>query len=730
MKKTFMILFILLFASFVVADTAPGNDLSEINRISLGNTPLYMYYWFQSPGIEDQTDHITVLLLNQEGNTLNDVDLHFDMGNGEEIDFNFPSIQPYEIKPVHINTIYGQGGDYLVLAIVTYNGDNENFEHTFSITEVNDVPSYLTFDIVEDEIEVGETANVVSTFSDEEDESLFLGISLDSSMENCNVDIQSGCFDYVENAINGESHSFDTSSLEEGTYTFYSQVCDSENECDGILEDNLEVVAGNEPPTYLTFDVIEDSVSLGDMINTEGTFTDDDDELFYGVSSSSSMDNCNLNDQSGCLCYDSSTPSPASCDFDSTLLGGGEFQIYSWVCDSVECSSILSDSVIVEEPISVTGIVMDLFTDEPLSGATITFEDVSGDVSDVTDSNGEYSVVVYSHDYIPVVVEHSSYTTFHSWYDGIIAYGEKNYTLIPLDFTWDLYNDAFRDGVTNYDELGDTTYHWLNPPPMHVYNDSSLTQPWDIEINYNNTIYNLENILPTFNPVEALAENVVPHPEGFGYIIQDGEMGVYWDDNIGPGGTFACFYNGPVTNKCSVMFRSSIGGVSPNSRVLNQELGSVMGAITEPPSSNNYESVFTESGTSPNYTEDDYNCADIYLNRSLLHFRNLDYNWDDPEGWDWEQRPDIVDEWFGEDSSPSKGKRIFHIREFDINGVTTKDIFYDYEDIPSEVMKKWPMMFTRKEVKQQEKAERRARRHARRRGEAYRPPQPLLERRY
>lgn len=376
--------------------------------------------------------------------------------------------------------------------------------------------------------------------------------------------------------------------------------------------------------------------------------------------------------------------------------------------DNGDNTEVIFFTIDVLLKIDVSGIVRNIFDSVAIAGAMIEIEEVDTTHVLYTDDDGNYYVQLSGNydtiAYLPVTIEEDDYTPYHTWLttDTIIGDTIMDYTLIPIDFTWDLYNDTFRTVVAGED-LGDATYHWLYPPLIHVYNDSSLCDI-DITPNYLNTLANLDTILPTFNPKEALPENVVPHPEGFGYIIQDGEMGVFWNNNIGPAGTFSCHYNGPVKRKCSVIFKQGVAHNSPDDGAINQELGSVMGAITEPPQSENYTSVFADPPNSYTYTNDDYTCAHIYLSRSLLHYQNLDgYEWGDPEGWDWEQRPDIVDQWYSD--TTWKANRTFHVREFDEHGNITKDIFYKQHQVPSKIMKQWPMMFSEEEIKQKQMLE-------------------------
>ena len=342
-----------------------------------------------------------------------------------------------------------------------------------------------------------------------------------------------------------------------------------------------------------------------------------------------------------------------------------------------------------------SGILLDKQSGLPISGAIITFEDPTGDVSDTTNSNGEYEVEIITIDYIPVLIEHSSHTMFHTWYDNIAGSGTMDFEMIPDDFVWDLYEEAFRD-TTGLNPEGIATIRWYDKAIVHIFSDNSLVGGTDITANYDNMMYNLENILPTFDDVEFDFDDVVEHTT-FGYQMQDGEMGVYWDNSISGAGQVIIMKSGPIILKCSTSYKDWIDPNDPDNSVYNQELGSCFGAVNEPAQSSTYTSVFTDPAGWETYTPDDLNSSNVRLTRTPIHYLNQDYANDNPEGWDWEAHPETVEQYFGPGKKQIENNIEYIVRYYDYDG-SISQFKYTPKTIPSSVMKQFPLIFTKEEI--------------------------------
>lgn len=343
---------------------------------------------------------------------------------------------------------------------------------------------------------------------------------------------------------------------------------------------------------------------------------------------------------------------------------------------------------------NLAGILINQKTGKPIAGATVAFEDPTGNVTATTNANGEYSLTIYTPDYISVEIRHSSYFPFHTWYDNIGGSGTQDFEIIPDDFVWDLYNGAFRD-TTGVPDHNVATLRWYNQATVHIFSDNSLVGGTDITANYDNMMYNLEFILPTFNNVEFDFNDVVEHTS-FGYVLQDGEMSIDWDNSISGAGLALVVKDGPIINKCANKYKDYVHPTEPDNHVYNQELGTCFGGVQELSASPTYESVFVP-GIVPTYTPDDLNCSDVRLTRTPIHYWNQDYTITDPEGFDWEPHPDIVSQYFGTDKS-SKFEREFIVRRWDYDGSSTTER-YTMKTIPSKIMKEFPMIFTKEEIK-------------------------------
>ncbi len=333
--------------------------------------------------------------------------------------------------------------------------------------------------------------------------------------------------------------------------------------------------------------------------------------------------------------------------------------------------------------------------------------------SDATDENGFYKIqlpAVGDTAYYVCTITNGGYMPFHTWatLDAGSNDVSEDYTIIPSDFVWDLYSAGFRSiqglgGSEFPSEYMQTTRNWLSPPNMHTSSDNSQVGGEDLTIQYGNLIYNISNILPTFNPRDVNPENIIEHEE-FGYLLQDNEMGAYFDNSIPGNGVVTRIYNGPVMNKCATAYRDYIGLNGPDISTFNQELGSCFGAVLEPSQSSTYTSVFTDPAGSESYTQDDYDCATVMLDRAKVHYRNLTITGED--AYDWEMRPDEVLTWYPEDSDKkNKKNEVLTYKAVGIDGEIIEEGTYPIDQVPSRVMKMAKIIFSPEEIAAQERKE-------------------------
>jgi len=332
-----------------------------------------------------------------------------------------------------------------------------------------------------------------------------------------------------------------------------------------------------------------------------------------------------------------------------------------------------------------------------------------------TDANGYYSIQLPAPTqtvYYRAALSKTGFTHFHSW--AVVESGSNNmsidYTIVPSSFVWDLYNNGFRDnaGLTgigfNLDQA-DTTRHWISPPLMHTFSDNSGVGGGDITVEYANLVYNIQNILPTFNPRDAIPSNLVEHSEPHsGFTLQDNEHEAYFDNVVLPddSGWTLRSYDGPKMNQCSDLFADGVGSNGADTTVLNQELGSCFGAVTEPAQSSTYDSVFTDPTSENTYTQDDYDCSIVMLDRARVHYRNISYALSDPEGFDWEMRPDEVLIWYPGTSKKSSKTYVF--TRYTQNGEIISKTYKEGE-VPLFVMKAFKHQFTPAQIAACEKKE-------------------------
>jgi hypothetical protein len=385
------------------------------------------------------------------------------------------------------------------------------------------------------------------------------------------------------------------------------------------------------------------------------------------------------------------------------------YQDYStWFTVDAGSQLITLDVALTPVMYQVSGYVVDIFEEFGLGDAFIEIDDNGIIRETISDEDGFFSITVYSSGYLFTTIEIEDYVKRHTWVtinESTVVDNEVeiNFTIVPLTYPWSLYTFAFRndpgltDGVFPFEKRF-TTRHWVSPPNMHFFNDTSNVGGQNIDVQFSNLVYNAQNILPTFNPRDALPENVVIHQE-FGYTLQDNEIGANFDDSISGAGIVIRLYAGPRMNRCVTRYRSYIGlpYMGPDNVVFNQELGSCFGAVREPAQSDDYVSVFTDPSFVNTYTQDDYDSAKIMLDRLRVHYRNLTYDVNEPEGWDWEMRPDEVEFWYSDEAIEETHLEII---VFGYEGEVLNKTSYAYDEIPYKVMEENPMLFTKEEARQ------------------------------
>jgi len=372
-------------------------------------------------------------------------------------------------------------------------------------------------------------------------------------------------------------------------------------------------------------------------------------------------------------------------------------------------------NIVVQPRCDLSGNVYDIFTNAAMPSATLQFTFPSGTVSATTDNAGHYKIQMHkvsAKTYFPVKIQKSTYSTFHTW-ATITSNNDttENLKIIPLttsSWSWDLYNNAFRGLMIN--TYSTATTRWLNPLYEDLFSDNSFVGGYNLTANVNNCLINLQTILPVFDSVESKPANILQYSSFTGYSLVPGHMMMYWDNSIPGVGYIGCTYNGPIQATCEVQFRSGVGCNSgciypgSNNWVFNQELGSAFGAQEEPPQSSNYDSVFTDPGGSAIYTPYDYSCSIVRLTRSKIHYRLLSYG-TNPDGYDWEVRPDSVAMWY-----PTTLKQIqlggqkFWTKVIYEDGSTETKV-YDYDKVPSSVMKQFRFIFKKEDIEKREKEE-------------------------
>jgi hypothetical protein len=330
-----------------------------------------------------------------------------------------------------------------------------------------------------------------------------------------------------------------------------------------------------------------------------------------------------------------------------------------------------------------------------------------------TNSNGYFALQLpenpdaLTHYFVRISVDSEDYYPYHTWIT--VEPGgsdlQTDFTLIPLEaenFSMDLYNLAFRDTLCNAGINGGSTCRWREPPNIYVTNNNTNCPGVNLTPNVNTMVYNLNNILPNFAQHE-MNTSLITVKYDYSTPLQDNEMGISWDNNIGGAGVVIMIRDGPRISKCVTKYKWYIEPNNPDNVVYNQELGTCFGAIHEPPQSPNYSSVFTDPSSANTYTPYDFNAQHIRLSRSMIHYRNFSYIPGDSEGLDWDAHPSIVDQWYNQPSS--KENTFLDYKVLDFDGSVIEKGSYKYSEIPSRIMELSPALFTAEEIAQRRLSE-------------------------
>ncbi|MDZ7776147.1 MAG: hypothetical protein U5L09_11380 [Bacteroidales bacterium] len=186
-------------------------------------------------------------------------------------------------------------------------------------------------------------------------------------------------------------------------------------------------------------------------------------------------------------------------------------------------------------------------------------------------------------------------------------------------------------------------------------------------------------------------DNVEVKQDYSNYELGDYQTFIQWTDGCAGGGAYGLTTEDHEIINAYICFLPD-GPTNPDNYLYNQELGSAFGATFEPDMVDAAETVFLTTGNTPTYTEHDYDGADVYLNRSLVHYRNYDFDMDDPEGWDWELHPDEVKNYYPtlQGNAPEPTHFIMGITQ--PNG-QIKETTYEYDKVPERVKKQFPFTF-------------------------------------
>ncbi len=330
--------------------------------------------------------------------------------------------------------------------------------------------------------------------------------------------------------------------------------------------------------------------------------------------------------------------------------------------------------------IGLAGVVVEM----TLDGTTV--------YTTTTDANGFYSIqlpVATETTYYECLITQSGYTPFHTWATVAAGGGDvtEDYTIIPSTFHWTLYNEGFRPFTLS--GYGPVSRQWGSPPDIIVFTDNSLVGGQNINANINTMMYNLQYILPTFNPRDAIFSNVAQEATFRPQV--DGEAVIMWDNSISGSGGAAIVQvssSNPRIVQTAALFKSYVDPVNADNKVYNQELGTCFGATGDDPNVSPNNSVFTDPTYVDTYTINDNNCADIMLDRSRIHYKNNGYTGEN--SYDWEIRPDLVSNYYpgGKDN----GKRILTFFLFKEDG-TRLSTTYDMDKVPEEIKKMFPTIF-------------------------------------
>ena len=438
---------------------------------------------------------------------------------------------------------------------------------------------------------------------------------------------------------------------------------------DGTLEDSdsvlVTIARGNNAPVVSDIPDIEFETGDSHEIILSDYVTDgDNDDITWSVSGNTEL---NVDIVEGVATLSASTPTVETITFTAD--------------DSFDTAS---DDVIVtvnEKEYSISGNIINIFSEDTLSGASISVDGIET----TTDSNGQFLLLTTETGYLEVLIEKDGYTSRQSWVE-VDSDVEKDFSLVPDTFDWNFYTETFRTYVAPINRL--STVHWKNPPSnITIFNDTTYVDIDSVEANVNTSLYNIRNILPTFNPVETADAEIQVFQEKLRKSYP-GELFIGWDNRIGAAGTCSMLMdeNEATILSAAAIFMEQYHPTNPNSQKYNQELGTCFGAVREPTSISPYDSVFTDPSGVYSYTSLDLKAVKIYLNRSRMHY------YDSTKGdfaYDREAHPDIVEQYYSGNTLKSSKEQNMRFVYYE-DGIKHS---YDYDNVPQDVKEMFPSMF-------------------------------------
>ena len=394
--------------------------------------------------------------------------------------------------------------------------------------------------------------------------------------------------------------------------------------------------------------------------------------VFVGISRNKDMKDCNSSIQTGCVSYEKDVNGRFSQTISTKNFELGNTKLYLHACKSYVCSDTKELNVRIRPKVKVEGYVKDLFTNKTIPNAKIT---INGFTTQA-DSNGHYVLECNSStpQWGNTTVTATDYTPAHTWVNTSEDYRKRNFTLVPADFDWKLYDLTMRGNLDGHIKEGVGTLKWYyEQPDIWILNKSS-EHTSSVSQQAKDVLWNVRNRLVKFNPENTNLDKVKivqKNPSGW----WKHKMIVSWSSNI-PIGSYSYDSLYSLIIDAQASFNPDSGYVPDrDSAVYNQELGSCMGATNEPNFPGvEYLTVFAGFTKLTTYSKDDYEMGKIYTHRSLLHYHKKVVNGLDDE--DWELRPDIIQKRYDE---ATKEMKILNLKSTD-NPYIKRTLHLDFKD--------------------------------------------------